>query len=82
MGWNASTKEEANEYKKFVYDAEIFWLTEEIVEKTIEIRRLKRIKLPDAIIASTAIMHDLTLLTNNTGDFTQIPGLNFVNPMV
>lgn len=75
-------KKKQTNIKKFVYDAEIFWLTEEIVEKTIEIRRLKRIKLPDAIIASTAIMHDLTLLTNNTGDFTQIPGLNFVNPMV
>ena len=29
----------------------------------------------DVMIAAVAIVHDLTLITNNTGDFMAIPGL-------
>lgn len=31
----------------------------------------------DLIIASTAIAHDLTLVTHNTADFARVPGLRF-----
>jgi tRNA(fMet)-specific endonuclease VapC len=30
----------------------------------------------DLLIASTALAHGLTLVTHNTQDFTNIPGLN------
>ncbi|MEY4538677.1 MAG: hypothetical protein RLZZ306_434, partial [Bacteroidota bacterium] len=53
---------------------------DEIVEKTIEIRRIYKIKLPDALIAATAIVFDLTLVSRNDKDFTQIPELKYINP--
>jgi len=31
--------------------------------------------MPDALIAATALVHSLTLHTNNTGDFKRVPGL-------
>jgi tRNA(fMet)-specific endonuclease VapC len=31
---------------------------------------------PDLIIAATVLVHDLTLVTNNTQDFQHIPGLH------
>jgi len=37
-------------------------------------------KTPDAIIAATAMSHGLTLVTNNERDFTNIKGLNVINP--
>jgi len=37
-------------------------------------------KLPDAIIAATAILYSLTLITRNTADFKDIIGLKIVNP--
>jgi predicted nucleic acid-binding protein len=37
-------------------------------------------KLPDAIIAATALVYDLTLLSRNSSDFSGINGLKIINP--
>lgn len=60
--------------------ASIFDLSADIVSKTIQIRQKQKIKLPDAIIAATAIVFDFTLITRNTKDFKNIDGLNLLNP--
>jgi len=52
----------------------------EIVNKTIELRRKHKKKLPDIIIASTAIVHNLTLATRNIADFKNIENLLIWNP--
>lgn len=59
----------------FVKTATVFDLDEVIVNKTIELRKKHKIKLPDAIIASTAIIHKLTLITHNVNDFKNIKNL-------
>lgn len=58
----------------------VFSLYDEVVEKTIELRRLYKVKLPDAIIAATAIVFELTLISRNDKDFIQIPELKYINP--
>lgn len=55
-------------------------LSNSIKDKTIEIKRSIKIKLPDAVIAATALVHGLTLLSRNEKDFLNIKGLKFVNP--
>ena len=55
-------------------------LDEPTVQQTILLRQQHRIKLPDAIIAATALTHDLPLLTRNTSDFSAVPGLTVLNP--
>ncbi len=64
----------------FIKSSNVFELSDEIVEATISIRMQKKIKLPDAIIAATALVFDLTLLTRNTEDFKSISGLKTINP--
>jgi len=64
----------------FVSFSTIFPLDELIVDKTIEIRSLYYIKLPDAIIAATALFHNLTLVTRNIKDFRKIDILRIENP--
>ena len=59
----------------FVKTATVFDLDEVIVNKTIELRKKHKIKLPDAIIASTAIIHKLTLIAHNVNDFKNIKNL-------
>lgn len=81
LGWNAPTEAEAQKCLDFVSDSLIYPLSDEIVEKTIWIRRLpQKPKLPVCIIAATALVHDMVLLTRNEDDFSKIPGLRFINP--
>ena len=60
--------------------ANIIGLNNEVVDTTIKIRKVYTTKLPDAIIAATALVHDLILITRNTKDFNKIAGLKVVNP--
>lgn len=64
----------------FVNDCNIITLTNEVVEETIKIRKKYKIKLPDAIIAASAIVHKYKLVTRNISDFNKIESLNLLNP--
>lgn len=61
-------------------DATVLDLTEDVANQSIEIRENLKTKVPDAIIAATAVVYDLTLITRNVGDFKNIPSLKLVNP--
>jgi predicted nucleic acid-binding protein len=61
--------------------ANIFHLNEEIINETIRMRRKYKIRLPDAIIAATAIVYNFELITHNTKDFQNIKNLKILNPI-
>ncbi|MEQ8417670.1 MAG: type II toxin-antitoxin system VapC family toxin [Imperialibacter sp.] len=65
---------------EFTDSSQVVGLNEEIVDLTISIRKRAKIKLPDAIIASTCILLGLTLITRNEDDFGKIEGLSLLNP--
>ena len=48
----------------------------------IDIRSTITIKLPDAIIAASALAENLPLMTRNTKDFNRIASLVRVDPFV
>ena len=54
-------------------------LTPAVVKQCVNIRRSQKIKTPDAIIAATAIVHNLTLITSDS-DFKNIADLVVLNP--
>jgi len=55
-------------------------LTVDLVETTISIRKDYRLKLPDAIIAATAVVANLPLLTRNVSDFRKVITLEVIDP--
>jgi predicted nucleic acid-binding protein len=55
-------------------------LTDDIIDKCIQIRKLFNIKTPDAIIAATALVYNVTLLSRNLKDFGKITGLSVLDP--
>lgn len=57
-------------------------VTSTVIDQAIQIRRQKRIKVPDAIIAATALVKNCVLLTRNMDDFKNIQGLAVVNPHI
>jgi toxin FitB len=52
-----------------------------IAERAGRIRRASQVRLPDALIAATAIEHGLTLVTRNGRDFGSIRGLRIRAPI-
>ena len=71
------TDEEENVIKSFLESCKIIQINERIIECTIQLRRKYRLKLPDSIIASTAIVFDLPLITADTG-FLKIEELQVI----
>jgi hypothetical protein len=53
-----------------------------VAERAGRLRRDSDIRLPDALIAATAIENDCLLVTRNVRDFRRIPGLQFRSPRV
>ena len=67
--------------RNFVSLSEILQLNETVTEKTIDLKRsYRKMKLGDAIIAATAIVYNLALITRNTDDFKFIPNFTVLNP--
>ncbi len=80
LSWVTEEKSLYRQIEIFAEDSMIYPLSDEIASRTIELRRKYKLKTPDAIIAATALVHKLTLLTDNERDFKAIKGLSIVNP--
>jgi predicted nucleic acid-binding protein len=61
LGWQFPSIETEAIMETFINDCIIVKLSRAVVLKTIEIRKTRKIKLPDAVIAATAIVHDPSL---------------------
>ena len=79
LGFNAPA-DELKLLEYFFTDVLVLEMNNQIVEQTILLRRNTKMKTPDAIIAATALVYDLTLITRNTADFKNIQGLNIIDP--
>lgn len=73
--WKSANENDLDLLKRFVNDAIVIELEKAIKLKTAEIRKQHRLKLPGAIIAATALVYDLELLTHNIKDFAGISQL-------
>ena len=80
LGFSGITKHEEQVFDEFIHSAIVLGLNEDVIEQTIELRKHYRIKLPDAIIAATALQNDLILITRNTKDFDKIKSLKIIDP--
>jgi len=79
LSWVNADINKENIIRAFIKDAIILALTPDVVSQCVTIRRSRKIKNPDAIIAATAIVHKLTLITNDS-DFNNIKGLKLTDP--
>lgn len=82
LAWKASKLKDMELIEEFLNGSKIHFVNDEVIGNTIRIRNETNVKLPDALIAATAISHGLTLLSDNDKDFFRIVrlGLKYTNP--
>jgi toxin FitB len=80
LGWHRITDTNQLRIKRFLNQANVIYLNDEIEEKTIEIKQKVKMDTPDAIVAATALVYQLTLMTRNEKDFKKVEGLSLYNP--
>jgi predicted nucleic acid-binding protein len=78
--WNPTNPDDLAVYESFVNNSSIFGIDSMIIREAIRIRKQHRIKLPDAVIAATAVINGFTLLADNDKDFKNVTGLKYLNP--
>lgn len=79
LGFNAP----AENYKlltQFMENATVLDLFNNVVDASIEIGKNHKTKLPDAIIAATALVYDLVVISRNVSDFKSIKGIEVIAP--
>ncbi len=55
-------------------------LDEMVIRRAIALRQQRRMSLADAVIAATALAHNIPLATRNVDDFKHVEGLRLINP--
>ena len=80
QAWTPANPSDLLIYEQFVFNSTIIGVDNNIVNETIRIRKIHKIKLPDALIAATAVVNDLTLIADNDKDFLKVSGLKYINP--
>lgn len=73
--WGAADEDRLNSFLEPMDEIEI---GREVAQEAGRIRRATRIKLPDALVAATALSSRRVLVTRNTKDFRRIKGLRIL----
>jgi toxin FitB len=74
---NLSLKDKLT-FEGYFGSVKVLPITETIIAEAIRLRQQRRRSLGDSIIAATALLYNLPVLTNNVGDFTDIDGLQVI----
>jgi len=80
QSWNPPDPNDLKKYQLFVSASTVIGVNKFIIDETINIRKNFKLKLPDALIAATAITNNMTLISDNHKDFKRIPQLRYLNP--
>jgi len=80
LGWHKHSDESLSSAEELLSNLSEQPLSEEIVTLCIQLRQKFSLKVPDAIIAATALHLKLPLITRNINDFKKVPELKLVNP--
>lgn len=81
LGFQKITDEEIKYFNSFFESTTLLAVTEEVILESIRLRQKRKIALGDSLIAATAIINGLALVTNNTEDFKWISDLQIINPL-
>jgi len=81
LGYHQLEKAEKAKLENILAACHQFAVDDPIIARSIALRQQKKMSLGDAIIAATALLNELVLVTSNEADFRWIPKLQIHNPI-
>jgi predicted nucleic acid-binding protein len=81
LGWPKITKTERERLENYFSETDVLPICDDVADEAVRLRQARRMKLGDALIAATALVHGQTLVTRNVADFRWISGLGLMNPV-
>lgn len=81
LGYHQLTAANKEYFKAFFHNTTTLPVCEKVIQKASSLRQQKKMSLGDAIVAATALVHDLTLVTHNIKDFEWIEELSMLDPL-
>ena len=82
LGYHNLRQKDKQDFTEFFENAPMIPLTQTVLDKAVQLRQQKKMSIGDSIVASTALLRGLALVTANTKDFQWIPELKLLNPML
>jgi predicted nucleic acid-binding protein len=80
LGYHQLTDTDKNYFEDFFKASQILSISEAVISQAVQLKQRKKMSLGDAIIAGTAKIYDLTIVTRNVDDFNWITELKLLNP--
>jgi predicted nucleic acid-binding protein len=81
LGYHKLSSVNKQHFEKFFQTTQMFPISDEVIQKASILRQQKKMSLGDALIAATALIHGLTLVTSNVKDFEWIEDLSVLDPL-
>lgn len=79
LGFHRLDENDKNYFSDFFNSITPITITPAIIAEAIRFRQQRKRSLGDAIIAATALTHNLPVVTNNVADFSTVEGLTVIS---
>lgn len=80
LGVKGLNEDIVNDLRVLFSKGDILDVSDNVVSKAIELRKINKMTLGDSIIAATAMAFQKQLVTRNVNDFENLEGLEIYNP--
>jgi len=81
LGYHKLKPREKEAFGTIFSELTVVYPTPDVFQAAVDLRQKHAMSLGDALIAATALTHDLTLATHNTKDFVWIKALDVLDPL-
>lgn len=81
LGYHKLKADEKEVLENLFAELTVIYPSVEVFQKATELRQERNVSVSDALIAATALFHNLTLATHNVSDFDWVEGLEVIDPL-